>query len=217
MTKVFFTVILPLMSIKYITEQIKEELAKRGWGYYELARQSGVEYNNIRSYLDGRTNKPQYAVVNPILKTLGLDDLPPVAPYYGTVNGGNPRILIDALEEERSHSQDSCNVIKHTMIRVPYHLNGGYVLMVVGDSMNQEILEGYFILVDPQVPDGRECDGEIVIACLDGYYTCKIYNHTLRQLEPRSTNSEHYPLMMRDYSEAKIIGIVRQIFKNRGI
>jgi SOS-response transcriptional repressor LexA len=214
------------MKINYILQEVREELGRRGWSYHELARQSGVDYNNVRSWLDQRTLKPQYTVVDPILKSLGMEELPPMAPYMGEVNGGNPAAIADAFAEMQALNQDPEHVVQRPMIRVPHHIKDGFVLSVVGDSMDKEILEGYFVLVDPVVPDHKLIDNEVVIANLfeDDAYTCKMYNHTLRRLEPRSHDAiTHKTYTVRDpknpkcMGQANIVGVVRQIFKNRGI
>lgn len=81
-----------------------------------------------------------------------------------------------------------------------------YLLHAQGDSMNEAgIKEGDLVLVRQQ-PTANE--GENVVALIDGEATIKEFHHASNMiiLKPRSSNSEHKPIILTD--DFQIQGVV---------
>ena len=115
------------------------------------------------------------------LEVLGIGDIGVrVIPVLGQVEAGTWREAIAMSSES---------------IAVPANLRGTnlFALRPSGDSMDQIVAEGGFIVVDPDQRDLT--DGKVfVVMNGDGEATVKRYRANPMQLEPCSNNPEHQPI-----------------------
>lgn len=131
------------------------------------------------------------------------------APYRGDVNGGNPLVIEDRMID---------GVDDAIMIKTPGYVKDGYVLRVIGSSVNEDIPNGSYVLIDPHVPDHATINGHYVIIRKDSECTCKRYNHILKRGEPATTVAPHdYEAVDLTAYDTEIIGVVVQSFKNWGL
>jgi SOS-response transcriptional repressor LexA len=202
-----------------LAEQIRAEADRLGLTVADISRMAKVSYEDVRVILVNKVRNPSFFKVCAVLRALGLEEPPPSAPYIGVVNGGSPAALCEALEELKAVNQSHDTVLHADRVPVPFHVEGGYVLMVKGQSMNRLIPDGFYVLVSPNVPPLSELDDKIIIARIGNECTCKRYNHTLKRLEPDSHDEDEQQKIIRlnEEPDFAVIGVVRQIFKNIGL
>ncbi len=117
-------------------------------------------------------------------------------PVYGRIAAGNP---FEAIEDVMDH------------IEVPSWLSkrsGLFGLMVVGDSMNKIIPDGYIAVL--QQTDELE-DGTIGAVLINGFDATLKKVYRIKDgilLEPQSFNPQHQPIVIKDddTTHVKIIG-----------
>jgi SOS-response transcriptional repressor LexA len=190
--------------IDTVKAKVLNIMQKRGINYRQLAEMAGIDFYSCRNWLDGKILKPQYTTVLRIVRALNLDAPNASAPYCGEVRGGAP-IVINPFNEDTP------------LIPVPFHVRDGYVLRLVGDSMNEEIPTNYLLLIDPHIGFINELDNKIVIINVDGEGSCKKYLHSIRQAVPCSTDLISHKSISLKSPETQIIGVVRHAFKSWGV
>jgi transcriptional regulator with XRE-family HTH domain len=190
-----------------IRELIKSEMKKRNLSASQIARLANLTYEDIRQFLAGRVHKPNYFILQPLLAALNITEPPATAPFVGELSAGN-FLCHDPFNDFDEHT---------VRIKVPYRSDDGVVFQITGDSMDKEIPDGYFVLVEPIKEDLRFLDKRIVLVQdEDSFLSCKQYDHTSQRAKPCSSNPEHIPIILRR-DGAKIIGVVRNAFKNWGV
>ncbi len=215
--------------MKLLIEQIRKD---RGMSIEQLSAETGISESHLKKIGAGYRN-PNTLRLQQIATALkcevrdlfptdaDINDIPDVietgsqAPYLGDVNGGTPLMIDEPLEQVQQYKLGN-SAYAPTMIKTPYHVKDGYVLRVVGESINQEILNGYYVLVDPNISDLASLDGKFIIIRQDGECCCKRYNHTLQLGEPCSDDPSYKPVNLKQ-PNTDIIGVVRQAFANWGI
>ncbi|MDR2108945.1 MAG: helix-turn-helix domain-containing protein [Coriobacteriales bacterium] len=120
------------------------------------------------------------------IRARAVDTVP--VPVYGVIAAGEPIEMIEAIDE----------------MEVPVSRIGGhteyYFLVVRGDSMNNEILDGSYVLIDP---NAEVHNGDTVAVNVNGDdATLKIWHKTANSviLSPNSTNPEHKDLVIDETS-----------------
>ncbi|MDR1015425.1 MAG: S24 family peptidase [Coriobacteriales bacterium] len=109
-------------------------------------------------------------------------------PVYGRIAAGEPLEMCELVEEV------DAPVTKRE--RHPY----AYFLIVSGDSMNNEILDGHLALIDPKA---EVKNGDTVAVNVNGYdATLKVWHRTSNSviLSPNSTNPEHRDIVIDETS-----------------
>jgi len=183
-------------------ERLKEIRQKKGVTQTEVAKELGVPVGTYRTWeqcnnmpnrhklvllsdyfkctidaLMGRENMPQGAILS---FPIGIAS----APVYGRISAGEP---IEMLE-----TTDNIEIPITKRDRYPC----AYFLKVVGDSMNNEILEGSYALIDPRAD---VYNGDTVAVNVNGNdATLKIWHKTNNTvvLSPNSTNPEHKDIVI---------------------
>jgi repressor LexA len=116
---------------------------------------------------------------------IGLKPVETVAfPVYGRIAAGTPIEMLEIIEEVQAP------IGKRE--RHPY----SYFLLVEGDSMNNEVLDGSYVLIDPE---SEPHNGDTVAINVNGYDAAlKVYHKTANSiiLSPNSTNPEHKDLVI---------------------
>ena len=150
-----------------------------------------ADYFNVDvDYLLGRTSAITY------IPSSHVGSIVTKIPVYGRISAGNP---FEAIEEIMDY------------IELPSWLSNQsdlFGLLVVGDSMNKIIPDGYIAVI--QKKDDLE-DGEIGAFLINGFdATLKKFYHIKDGilLEPQSHNPEHKPLVFKEQDDAdvRIIG-----------
>jgi repressor LexA len=147
-------------------------------------------FNVDIDYLLGRTDSiimiPSSRVTSMVTKI----------PVYGKISAGKP---FEAIEEILEHIEVPSWLATRTNL---------FGLMVVGDSMNKVIPNGYIAIIQKTSSLDDGCIGAIMVggsdATLKRYY--KIKDGIL--LEPLSFNPDHQPLIIKndDHIQVSIIG-----------
>jgi repressor LexA len=109
-------------------------------------------------------------------------------PVYGRIAAGEPLEMCELVEEVEAPATKR--------ERHPY----AYFLIVSGDSMNNEILDGHLALIDPKA---EVRNGDTVAVNVNGYdATLKVWHRTSNSviLSPNSTNPEHRDIVIDETS-----------------
>lgn len=107
-------------------------------------------------------------------------------PVYGRIAAGTPVEMIEAVEEA------AVPITKRE--KYPY----SYFLIVSGDSMDREVLDGSYALIDPAA---EVRNGDTVAVNVNGYdATLKVWHKTSNSviLSPNSTNPEHEDIVINE-------------------
>jgi repressor LexA len=107
---------------------------------------------------------------------------------YGTIAAGIPLEMCEIVED--------IEVPVSIRERHPY----AYFLIVSGDSMNNEVLDGHYAMIDP---DAEVRNGDIAAVNVNGYdATLKRWHKTHNSviLSPDSTNPEHKDIVIDETS-----------------
>jgi repressor LexA len=144
-----------------------------------------------KSAILGDIDLPKGAILPASVKTVPI-------PVYGRVAAGTPIEMIEVVDEVQAP------ITKRQ--RHPY----AYFLIVSGDSMNREILDGHLALIDPEA---EVRNGDTVAVNVNGYdATLKVWHKTSNSviLSPNSTNPEHKDIVIDETSpdapELRVLG-----------
>jgi SOS-response transcriptional repressor LexA len=174
----------------------------------ELGRRANVKDYIIKDWFSGKSSSINAESFLRLQKVLGLNELPDTAPYLGVIGAG------DFVCPESDMFHDLSDDLMR--VEIPMRSQNGVVFKIRGDSMNQEIPNGYLILVEPITEDAASYDKKIVLICDDkNELTCKQYDHTTRDAVPLSDNPEHKTFSLKN-PDLQIKGVVRCAFKNWG-
>jgi DNA polymerase V len=86
--------------------------------------------------------------------------------------------------------------------------DGVYLIRVVGDSMETEIRSGDLIVVNRNL---LPASGDIVVACVNGNYTIKIYKPYRNGLQLVSNNEAYKPKIIKPEDKLEIFGVVTDV------
>ncbi len=180
-------------------EELKAYLEQHDWGTIR-------SLNSITQYLDAlehagkirRARRKRGVSLTETADTVSVPVLPnPVA------CGAATNLIEERATEHRTLSR--------RLVRAPTRT---YLFRATGDSMDRAgISEGDFVLVEAT---SDLCDGDIVLATLDGCGTLKRLRrgvHTIT-LQPESTNPEHQPIYLHADDDFLINGKVVEVLKN---
>lgn len=92
------------------------------------------------------------------------------------------------------------------------HPNSTFVVRVSGDSMVEaNIPDGAYLIVDRSV---RPKNGSIIVAVLDGEFTVKRYEKTLKGFRLLPANKKYHPIDILEGMEFQVWGVVTNIIVN---
>ncbi len=194
-----------LRELRKITKQTQKELAnaigsaESTVSMYEMEKREPdfetlealADYFNVDvDYLLGRTDAITYIPTNHIGTIVSK------IPVFGRIPAGDP---FEAIEEVLDH------------IEIPTWLasrSGLFGLLVVGDSMNKVIPDGYIAVL--QKTESLE-DGDIGAILINGYDATLKKFYRIKDgflLEPQSFNSAHQPMVIKHQEdvETRVIG-----------
>jgi repressor LexA len=185
---------------------LKEYREAAGITQQQLAVKTGIPLGTIQDWEQtGRSPRDMRRLV-PIAEALGcfVDNLlgrevpkgairikpagKAVMLAYGRIAAGMPIEMCEAVEE-----------IEVTAPLKERHPDA-YILIVKGDSMNEEVADGHFAVIDPSA---EVHNGDIAAVNVNGYdATLKIWHKTSNSviLSPSSTNLEHKDLVIDETS-----------------
>jgi repressor LexA len=191
-----------------IEERIRELIEERYGSVAGLSRTTGIPATTIYNLLTRDFRGGNIDTVLPLCHALDIDPdaliggtlrrknyLPKGAilptpvetvlvPVYGRIAAGEPVEMIEIVEYANAPTS------KHE--KHPY----AYFLIVSGDSMNKEILDGHLALIDP---NEEVHNGDTVAVNVNGYdATLKVWHRTANSivLSPNSTNSEYKDIII---------------------
>jgi repressor LexA len=195
---------------------IKRYRETAGLTQKQLSDKTGIPLGTIRRWEQGGSDIRNAFRLAPIADAIGctVDDLlgrglpkgaiipVPVEtvpiPVYGRIAAGVPIEMIEVIDEAQAPITKR---EKH-----PY----AYFLIVSGDSMNNEILDGHLSLIDPK---SEVHNGDTVAVNVNGYdATLKVWHKTSNSviLSPNSTNGEHKDIVIDETSpeapELRVLG-----------
>lgn len=175
-------------------DRVRARMKELGVKQADLAKAMGLNQSAISNLLKGqRQVKVHEAAV--IEKYLGMPSEPLVAfvPVIGISSAGNWR--------------EAVNLPKRS-VPIPPGIAGvrAFALEVTGDSMDQVLIEGAYIVVDP---DQTQLFNEKVylIANNEHETQIKLYRGDPARFEPRSNNDTHQTIFMGEET-IKVIGRV---------
>lgn len=140
--------------------RLRARLKTLGWSVRELERRSGVPYENLAKYVQGRIKQPRGDTLDRIATTLGLDERtllygdepwPTRVPIIGYAGGGERWI---AAEADADHPDT---------IAIEVDDDDPVAIQVRGDSMSpvyrdRDVLVGYRGRgIDPRAAIGHDC------------------------------------------------------------
>jgi repressor LexA len=109
-------------------------------------------------------------------------------PVYGRIAAGEPIEMVEAIDEVEA--------FQSKREQHPY----SYFLVVSGDSMNNQVLDGHLALIDPKA---EVRNGDTVAVNVNGYdATLKVWHKTSNSvvLSPDSSNPEHKDMVIDETS-----------------
>lgn len=168
--------------------RLNDAFEKTGWSKAELARRSGVSYDNVNKYLAGKVDKPRGATLEALAIALSIDPLwlekgldvesptrlVPLKGYIGA--GGHVEAIDNGNDDEVEAPADSHPATVAAQIR--------------GDSQLPVLQDGWIIYWSTQLPASsllnqmaivQLADGRIMVKTIrngsqPGLYTLTSYN-----------------------------------------
>ncbi|PIR73324.1 MAG: hypothetical protein COU40_03000 [Candidatus Moranbacteria bacterium CG10_big_fil_rev_8_21_14_0_10_35_21] len=89
-----------------------------------------------------------------------------------------------------------------------------FAVKALGDSMDKDDINDGDYVVFEKIENGESCEGEIVVAVINGMATIKKYkklNHGIVGLFPSSNNKIHQPIYLDETDAILIAGIFRKV------
>lgn len=172
-----------------MANRIRELRQARGWSMEELASkvEGSPHFTTIakieraqRSLSQEWMGKISAALgVQPVDLISGGEQRPRMVPLLGNIAAGSWQEAIADSDE---------------MVIAPAGGPNVFGLKPQGNSMNEVIMDGAYVLVDPDITD--LCDGAIYAVRNDGNdTTLKMYRSDPPRLEPRSSDPSHQPII----------------------
>lgn len=145
--------------------RLQETFAGTGWSKVELARRSGVPYDNVNKYLAGKVDKPRGDTLTALAKALGVEPLwlekgispdspTRMVPLKGYIGAGHFVEAIDHGPEEIDAPADSHPETVAAKIR--------------GDSQLPVLQDGWVIYWSSQKPASSMINQLAVVQLADG-------------------------------------------------
>lgn len=174
---------------------VRARMKELGITQAELAKELGIQHQSAISNLlaGGRAVKAHEAAsIHRFLKMTGPSQID-VVPVIGLTSAGNWREAIH---------------LPGRRVPVPPGLAGAnaFALEYRGDSMDEVLIEGAYIVVDPDQTHLYN-DKVYLIGNGDHETQVKLYRSNPARFEPRSSNDQHKPIIMGE-TNVRVIGRV---------
>jgi len=133
-------------------QRLREAFNATGWSKRELARRSGISYDNINKYLAGNVKQPRHGQLDQLAETLGMDPVyleRGVDPTTGETEVPIMGYVGAGAEVEPDYEQVPPDGMDQ--VRVPFPLPDDMMaLQVRGDSMMPQFRDGAVLIVYKQ-------------------------------------------------------------------
>lgn len=118
--------------------------------------------------------------------------------YQDTVQAGYPTPVKGYLEKD----------VDFTNMLVT-HPNATFMVKVSGDSMvNAHIPDGSLVIVDRVI---APYNGAIILALVDGEYTVKYYERSMRGIQLIPANKKYSPIQITEFMNFEVWGVVTRV------
>lgn len=187
--------------------RIKEIMTEKGISIEKLSAAVGSTPNYLNKLLGpNKSRRLNDEMIDDIARALDVEVYELFAPkemvmgklpVFGVVPAGNPQTL------EEPH-----NIEKYISAKVNNSKCYAKQIKAGSRSMDNKVLPGHFIWVDPTVTDPDTLNGKYVLAYYQGDCTFKKFVRNPDRLVPDSTDPEFSIITITEYSDFRILGWV---------
>jgi len=203
-------------------QRLKMLRQEKGIKQEELAQMLNISRKTISAYETGRAN-PQMDTIQKVAKIFGVtvdfllgntdSPVPVPTPHVEKFDVRYIPVYNGVCAGNKGTYPEGNVIIDH--IPIPAHLNGKFGIRVHGDSMEPEIHDGDFVIVDPEIQIEH---GDKVVVILEEPYSStpcafvKIFRKQNGVVILQSINSNYAPIVLQRpfHIVGKVVGLYRK-------